>query len=35
MRTEGLAGFYRAYVPHQFVWIPFNGLMLTFLGDGL
>ena len=34
MRTEGFGGFYRAYMPHQFVWIPFNGLMLTFLGKG-
>ena len=29
-----MVGFYRAYLPHQFVWIPFNGLMLTFLGKG-
>eukprot|EP00322_Chrysochromulina_rotalis_P006512 CAMPEP_0115832778 /NCGR_PEP_ID=MMETSP0287-20121206/2834_1 /TAXON_ID=412157 /ORGANISM="Chrysochromulina rotalis, Strain UIO044" /LENGTH=282 /DNA_ID=CAMNT_0003286175 /DNA_START=51 /DNA_END=897 /DNA_ORIENTATION=+ len=34
IRTEGLAGFYRAYMPHQYVWIPFNGLMLSFLGKG-
>mmetsp|Transcript_7922 Transcript_7922/g.24580 ORF Transcript_7922/g.24580 Transcript_7922/m.24580 type:complete len:288 (+) Transcript_7922:116-979(+) len=29
---EGMWGFYRAYVPHQFVWIPYNGLFFTFLG---
>lgn len=29
---EGAMGFYRAYVPHQFVWIPYNGLFFTFLG---
>lgn len=34
LRHEGLWGFYRAYLPHQYVWIPFNGLMLTFLGQG-
>ena len=30
---EGTSGFYRAYMPHQFVWIPFNGLFFTFLGQ--
>jgi hypothetical protein len=34
MRAEGLRGFYRAYVPHQFLWIPCNGLMLAFVGKG-
>ena len=34
MRAEGLLGFYRAYVPHQFLWIPCNGLMLAFVGKG-
>mmetsp|Transcript_33620 Transcript_33620/g.106743 ORF Transcript_33620/g.106743 Transcript_33620/m.106743 type:complete len:289 (-) Transcript_33620:99-965(-) len=29
---EGLWGFYRAYVPHQFVWIPYNGLFFALLG---
>ena len=32
MRTEGLWGFYRAFMPHQMVWVPFNGLFFTFLG---
>ena len=31
-RSEGLAGFYRAYVPHQLVWIPYNGLFFSMLG---
>lgn len=30
---EGLMGFYRAYWPHQLVWVPFNGLFFTFLGQ--
>ena len=34
IRHEGLWGFYRAYLPHQIVWIPFNGLMMTFMGRG-
>lgn len=29
---EGVAGFYRAYLPHQFVWIPYNGLFFALLG---
>jgi hypothetical protein len=29
---EGMAGFYRAYVPHQFVWIPYNGLFFALYG---
>jgi hypothetical protein len=29
---EGLSGFYRAYVPHQIVWVPFNGIFFTALG---
>jgi len=29
---EGMAGFYRAYVPHQFVWIPYNGLFFSLYG---
>ena len=29
--TEGWYGFYRAFLPHQMVWIPFNGLFFTFL----
>lgn len=32
LRHEGMMGFYRAYVPHQFVWIPYNGLFFSFLG---
>ena len=32
MQTEGVAGFYRAYIPHQFVWIPYNGLFFAMLG---
>ena len=32
MQTEGMAGFYRAYIPHQFVWIPYNGLFFAMLG---
>ena len=31
-QTEGMWGFYRAFVPHQLVWVPFNGLFFTFLG---
>ena len=30
---EGFMGFYRAYIPHQFVWVPFNGLFFAFLGQ--
>ena len=30
--TEGWYGFYRAFLPHQMVWVPFNGLFFTFLG---
>ena len=30
---QGLHGFYRAYMPHQFVWVPFNGFFFTFLGQ--
>ena len=30
--TEGWYGFYRAFLPHQMVWIPFNGLFFSFLG---
>mmetsp|Transcript_113361 Transcript_113361/g.293452 ORF Transcript_113361/g.293452 Transcript_113361/m.293452 type:complete len:301 (-) Transcript_113361:77-979(-) len=29
---EGFRGFYRAYVPHQFVWIPYNGIFFSLLG---
>uniref|UniRef100_A0A7S2HHE8 Mitochondrial carrier protein n=1 Tax=Alexandrium andersonii TaxID=327968 RepID=A0A7S2HHE8_9DINO len=29
---EGMGGFYRAYMPHQFVWIPYNGLFFALLG---
>lgn len=25
VETEGAWGFYRAFMPHQFVWVPFNG----------
>eukprot|EP00746_Dinoflagellata_sp_MGD_P151191 gnl/MRDRNA2_/MRDRNA2_82848_c0_seq2.p1 gnl/MRDRNA2_/MRDRNA2_82848_c0~~gnl/MRDRNA2_/MRDRNA2_82848_c0_seq2.p1 ORF type:complete len:297 (+),score=62.58 gnl/MRDRNA2_/MRDRNA2_82848_c0_seq2:101-991(+) len=32
MAHEGMMGFYRAYVPHQFVWIPYNGLFFAFYG---
>ena len=30
--TEGLYGFYRAFLPHQLVWVPFNGLFFAALG---
>jgi len=30
--SEGLGGFFRAFLPHQLVWVPFNGLFFTFLG---
>jgi len=30
---EGVTGFYRAYLPHQCVWIPYNGLFFTMLGQ--
>merc|ERR1711924_530221 len=30
---EGAMGFYRAYIPHQFVWIPYNGLFFALLGQ--
>eukprot|EP01050_Picozoa_sp_SAG11_P020466 SAG11_NODE_3454_length_2438_cov_2.156905_2_plen_77_part_00 len=29
---EGVAGLYRAFWPHQAVWVPFNGLFFQFLG---
>ena len=29
---EGARGFYRAYIPHQFVWIPYNGMFFALLG---
>jgi len=32
LRHEGVAGFYRAYIPHQFVWIPYNGLFFSIYG---
>jgi len=32
LQHEGMAGFYRAYMPHQFVWIPYNGLFFALLG---
>eukprot|EP00457_Paulinella_chromatophora_P009797 gb/GEZN01009871.1/.p1 GENE.gb/GEZN01009871.1/~~gb/GEZN01009871.1/.p1 ORF type:complete len:296 (-),score=21.21 gb/GEZN01009871.1/:41-928(-) len=32
LTKEGVRGFYRAYIPHQIVWIPFNGLFFTALG---
>eukprot|EP00419_Tripos_fusus_P047519 CAMPEP_0172814576 /NCGR_PEP_ID=MMETSP1075-20121228/11304_1 /TAXON_ID=2916 /ORGANISM="Ceratium fusus, Strain PA161109" /LENGTH=297 /DNA_ID=CAMNT_0013654377 /DNA_START=40 /DNA_END=930 /DNA_ORIENTATION=+ len=28
----GMRGFYRAFLPHQFVWIPYNGLFFALLG---
>lgn len=31
-QTERFAGFYRAYLPHQLVWIPYNGLFFSALG---
>ena len=31
MSHEGLMGFYRAYIPHQLVWVPYNGLFFSFL----
>ena len=34
VRHEGLLGFFRAYLPHQYVFVPFNGLTFTFLGMG-
>ena len=30
--TEGARGFYRAFLPHQLVWVPFNGLFFAALG---
>eukprot|EP00808_Paulinella_micropora_P013018 g66227.t1 len=33
MSREGLRGFYRAYVPHQVVWVPFNGIFFSALGE--
>ena len=30
--AEGLRGFYRAFLPHQLVWVPFNGLFFAALG---
>ena len=32
MAHEGFMGFYRAYLPHQFVWVPFNGIFFALLG---
>eukprot|EP00747_Dinoflagellata_sp_TGD_P093954 gnl/TRDRNA2_/TRDRNA2_165934_c0_seq3.p2 gnl/TRDRNA2_/TRDRNA2_165934_c0~~gnl/TRDRNA2_/TRDRNA2_165934_c0_seq3.p2 ORF type:complete len:140 (+),score=21.26 gnl/TRDRNA2_/TRDRNA2_165934_c0_seq3:58-477(+) len=32
LRHEGFMGFYRAYIPHQFVWIPYNGLFFVLYG---
>lgn len=32
LKNEGMMGFYRAYVPHQFVWIPYNGFFFALLG---
>ena len=29
VRHEGVLGLYRAYIIHQFVWAPFNGLYFT------
>lgn len=29
---EGLSGFFRAFVPHQLVWVPFNGIFFAALG---
>ena len=30
--NEGWYGFYRAFIPHQLVWVPFNGLFFAALG---
>ena len=30
--AEGMTGFYRAFLPHQLVWVPFNGLFFAALG---
>lgn len=30
--AEGLRGFFRAFLPHQMVWVPFNGLFFAALG---
>jgi len=30
--AEGVAGFYRAFLPHQLVWVPFNGIFFASLG---
>ena len=30
--TEGAMGFFRAFVPHQLVWVPFNGIFMWALG---
>ncbi|EOD33103.1 hypothetical protein EMIHUDRAFT_460467 [Emiliania huxleyi CCMP1516] len=32
LSAEGLAGFYRAFLPHQLVWVPFNGIFFAALG---
>ena len=33
-KHEGAAGFFRAFLPHQYVFIPFNGLTMTLAGKG-
>ena len=33
LSLEGLSGLYRAFVPHQVVWIPFNGIFFVALGQ--
>ena len=30
--TEGMNGFFRAFLPHQLVWVPFNGIFFAALG---
>tara|TARA_B110001452_G_C15203723_1_gene417612 strand:+ start:328 stop:1224 length:897 start_codon:yes stop_codon:yes gene_type:complete len=30
--AEGMRGFYRAFFPHQLVWVPFNGIFFASLG---
>lgn len=32
LAIEGPKGFYRAYMPHQVVWIPYNGLFFALYG---
>eukprot|EP00931_Biecheleriopsis_adriatica_P104570 TRINITY_DN79232_c0_g1_i1.p1 TRINITY_DN79232_c0_g1~~TRINITY_DN79232_c0_g1_i1.p1 ORF type:complete len:297 (-),score=29.87 TRINITY_DN79232_c0_g1_i1:42-932(-) len=33
LRHEGILGFYRAYIPHQILWIPYNGFFFSIYGQ--